>query len=102
MNIQPKAALTFSKCLEMGLDSHVETISKVADVAGKEFSIEQVWRMCMLLTYMYIHLHLKSMKLLKVHVHVALCIRTYMCLFLPLRVENVYASDIHVHVHICN
>ena len=42
MNIQPKATLTFSKCLEMGLDSHVDTIAKVAEVAGKEFSIEQV------------------------------------------------------------
>ena len=42
INIQPKAALTFSKCLEMGLDSHVDTIAKVAEVAGKEFSIEQV------------------------------------------------------------
>lgn len=42
MNIQPKASLTFSKCLEMGLDSHVDTIAKVAEVAGKEFSIEQV------------------------------------------------------------
>ena len=42
MNIQPKATLTFSKCLEMGLDSHVDAIAKVAEVAGKEFSIEQV------------------------------------------------------------
>ena len=44
MNIQPKATLTFSKCLEMGLASHVDTIAKVAEVAGKEFSIEQVRR----------------------------------------------------------
>lgn len=42
MNIQPKATFTFSKCLEMGLDSHVEAIAKVAEVASKEFSIEQV------------------------------------------------------------
>ena len=42
MNIQPKPTLTFSKCLEMGLDVHVDTIAKVAEVAGKEFSIEQV------------------------------------------------------------
>ena len=42
MNIQPKPTFTFSKCLEMGLDSHVEAIAKVADIAGKEFSIEQV------------------------------------------------------------
>lgn len=26
----------------MGLDQHVDTIAKVAEVAGKEFSIEQV------------------------------------------------------------
>lgn len=42
MNIQPKPTLTFSKCLEMGLDTHVDAIAKVAEVAGKEFSIEQV------------------------------------------------------------
>ena len=42
MNVQPKATLTFAKCLEMGLQDHVETISKVAEVAAKEFSIEQV------------------------------------------------------------
>ena len=40
--VQPKPTLTFSKCLEMGLEAHIETIAKVADVAGKEFSIEQV------------------------------------------------------------
>ena len=40
--MQPKPTLTFAKCLEMGLDQHVETIAKVAEVAGKEFSIEQV------------------------------------------------------------
>ena len=42
MSVIPKPTLTFSKCLEMGLQEHVETITKVADVAGKEFSIEQV------------------------------------------------------------
>jgi len=35
--VQPKASLTFSKCLEMGLQNHTEAISKVAEVAGKEF-----------------------------------------------------------------
>ena len=40
--VQPKATLTFSKCLEMGLQEHVDTIAKVAEIAGKEFSIEQV------------------------------------------------------------
>jgi len=42
MNIRPRANLTFSKCLEMKLDEHIETIAKVSEVAGKEFSIEQV------------------------------------------------------------
>ena len=35
ISVQPKPTLTFSKC-------HKETITKVADVAGKEYSIEQV------------------------------------------------------------
>ena len=38
--IVPKADLTFKKCLEKNLGEHIETISKVADVAGKEYSIE--------------------------------------------------------------
>ena len=42
MNIRPRANLTFAKCLEMKLDQHIETITKVSEVAGKEFSIEQV------------------------------------------------------------
>ena len=42
IKVQPKATLTFSKCLEMGLQEHVVEIAKVAEVAGKEFSIEQV------------------------------------------------------------
>ena len=42
MNIRPRANLTFAKCLEMKLDDHIETIAKVSEVAGKEFSIEQV------------------------------------------------------------
>ncbi|XP_025097584.1 dynein heavy chain 1, axonemal-like [Pomacea canaliculata] len=41
MNLKPKADLTFSKCLEMKLLDHVEVISKVAEVAGKEYAIEQ-------------------------------------------------------------
>ena len=41
MQIRPKSSLTFSKCLEMGLPDHVEAITKVGEVAGKEFSIEQ-------------------------------------------------------------
>ena len=42
MPVRPKKNLTFSKCLEMGLDKHMATITKVAEVAGKEYSIEQV------------------------------------------------------------
>ena len=40
--IRPKANLTFSKCLEMKLNDHIQTIAKVAEVAGKEYTIEQV------------------------------------------------------------
>ena len=40
--IRQKANLTFSKCLEMKLNDHIQTIAKVAEVAGKEYSIEQV------------------------------------------------------------
>ena len=40
--VVPKANLTFSKCLEMKLNDHIQTIAKVAEVAGKEYSIEQV------------------------------------------------------------
>ena len=39
--IRPKANLTFSKCLEMKLQDHIGVIAKVAEVAGKEYSIEQ-------------------------------------------------------------
>lgn len=40
--IVPKASLTFSKCLEMNLSDHIDKIAKVAEIAGKEYSIEQV------------------------------------------------------------
>ena len=36
------AQLTFTKCLEMKLQDHIEVIAKVAEIAGKEYSIEQV------------------------------------------------------------
>ena len=36
-----QATLTFSKCLEMKLAEHIDKIAKVAEVAGKEYSIEQ-------------------------------------------------------------
>lgn len=44
INVRPKANLTFARCLEMNLQDHTESISKVAKVAGKEYAIEQVGR----------------------------------------------------------
>ncbi|KAL1763201.1 dynein heavy chain 1, axonemal, partial [Sigmodon hispidus] len=41
INVRPKAYLTFARCLEMNLQDHIESISKVAEVAGKEYAIEQ-------------------------------------------------------------
>jgi len=41
MPVRPKKELTFAKCLEMGLQKYIDMISKVAEKAGKEFSIEQ-------------------------------------------------------------
>ncbi|TGZ66131.1 hypothetical protein CRM22_005485 [Opisthorchis felineus] len=40
VSIVPKSTLTFAKCLEMRLQDHIETIAKVAEIAGKEYSIE--------------------------------------------------------------
>uniref|UniRef100_G1R661 Dynein axonemal heavy chain 1 n=1 Tax=Nomascus leucogenys TaxID=61853 RepID=G1R661_NOMLE len=42
INVRPKANLTFARCLKMNLQDHIESISKVAEVAGKEYAIEQV------------------------------------------------------------
>ena len=42
MNVKPKANLTFSRCLELGLQQHVDEIAHVAEVASKEYAIEQV------------------------------------------------------------
>ena len=39
--VRPKKDLTFKKCLEMGFDRHIDKISKVAEIAGKEYTIEQ-------------------------------------------------------------
>ena len=47
MNVKPKANLTFSRCLELGLQDHVDEIARVAEVAGKEYAIEQVLDNCM-------------------------------------------------------
>uniref|UniRef100_A0A8C9DGR4 Dynein axonemal heavy chain 1 n=1 Tax=Prolemur simus TaxID=1328070 RepID=A0A8C9DGR4_PROSS len=41
MNVRPKANLTFARCLEMNLQDYIGSISKVAEVAGKEYAIEQ-------------------------------------------------------------
>ncbi|KAM7402690.1 hypothetical protein PAMP_017906 [Pampus punctatissimus] len=41
MKVKPKANLTFSRCLELGLQNHVDDIAQVAEVAGKEYTIEQ-------------------------------------------------------------
>ncbi|KAM8930485.1 dynein axonemal heavy chain 1 isoform 1-T1 [Pelodytes ibericus] len=41
ITVKPKANLTFTRCLEMKLQDHIESITKVAEIAGKEYSIEQ-------------------------------------------------------------
>ncbi|XP_074517159.1 dynein axonemal heavy chain 1 [Sebastes fasciatus] len=41
MNVKPKAKLTLTRCLELGLQNHVDDIAHVAEVAGKEYTIEQ-------------------------------------------------------------
>lgn len=43
INVKPKANLTFSRCLELGLQNHVNDVAHVAEVAGKEYTIEQVY-----------------------------------------------------------
>lgn len=42
IKVVAKSNLTFSHCLELGLQNHVKDIAHVAEVAGKEYSIEQV------------------------------------------------------------
>lgn len=42
INVKPKANLTFARCLEMKLQDHIESIAKIAEIAGKEYSIENV------------------------------------------------------------
>ncbi|KAJ8259834.1 hypothetical protein GJAV_G00174010 [Gymnothorax javanicus] len=41
MNVRPKANFTLARCLEMGLQDHVKHIAAVAEIAGKEYAIEQ-------------------------------------------------------------
>ncbi|XP_072845880.2 dynein axonemal heavy chain 1 isoform X2 [Pogona vitticeps] len=40
INVKPKANLTFARCLDMKLQDHIEIIAKIAEIAGKEYSIE--------------------------------------------------------------
>lgn len=42
IKVKPKANLTFSRCLELGLQNHIDDIAHVAEAAGKEYTIEQV------------------------------------------------------------
>ena len=39
--IRLKKDLNFRKCLEMGFANYIDKISKVAEIAGKEYTIEQ-------------------------------------------------------------
>ncbi|KAL7406937.1 hypothetical protein ABVT39_000487 [Epinephelus coioides] len=41
IKVKPKANLTLSRCLELGLQNHMDDIAHVAEVAGKEYTIEQ-------------------------------------------------------------
>ncbi|KAG7240353.1 hypothetical protein INR49_026924, partial [Caranx melampygus] len=41
VKVQPKASLTFSRCLELGLQNHIDDVTNVAEMAGKEYTIEQ-------------------------------------------------------------
>lgn len=43
IKVMAKANLTFSRCLELGLHNFVDDIATVAEIAGKEFTIEQVY-----------------------------------------------------------
>lgn len=44
MDIKMDPCLTVSRCLEMNLLDHAKSISKVAEAAGKEYTIESVRR----------------------------------------------------------
>ncbi|XP_061640432.1 dynein axonemal heavy chain 1 isoform X2 [Phyllopteryx taeniolatus] len=41
IKVVPKANLTLSRCLELGLQNHMDAITQVAETAGKEYTIEQ-------------------------------------------------------------
>uniref|UniRef100_A0A8C2TLH0 Dynein axonemal heavy chain 1 n=1 Tax=Coturnix japonica TaxID=93934 RepID=A0A8C2TLH0_COTJA len=40
MDIEPDPDLTLRRCLDMELQDHIETITKIAEIAGKEYAIE--------------------------------------------------------------
>lgn len=44
INIKLEPSLTIGRCLEMNLLDHIESITKVAEIAGKEYAIENVRR----------------------------------------------------------
>lgn len=44
MNLMSNSTLTLSHCLELGLLQYIDEIAIVAEVAGKEYTIEQVCR----------------------------------------------------------
>lgn len=50
IKVMAKANLTFSRCLELGLHNFVDDIATVAEIAGKEFTIEQVYSFFLLFT----------------------------------------------------
>ncbi|XP_076846923.1 dynein axonemal heavy chain 1 isoform X2 [Brachyhypopomus gauderio] len=41
MSVKPNAGLTLTRCLELHLQQHADKIARIADVAGKEYAIEQ-------------------------------------------------------------
>lgn len=44
MDIKLESDLTLRRCLDMNLQDHIESITKVAEIAGKEYAIENVRR----------------------------------------------------------
>ena len=42
VKLKPSPNLTFTKCLEMKLEHHIDVIAKVSEVAAKEYAIELV------------------------------------------------------------
>ncbi|KAM9856968.1 dynein axonemal heavy chain 1 [Aulostomus maculatus] len=41
IQVIPKGSLTFSCCLDMGLQNHMDDVAQVVELAGKEYAIEQ-------------------------------------------------------------